>query len=113
MYNIYISTFGKAVIKIKGGIPIEVGAAKRTSFLYPLRDDMGDNISLENEYYGELTGLYWVWKNTNIQDEDIIGFCHYNKALKISRRQIFNWFKTHRGGGGNFHLSYTKQEPPH
>ena len=88
MYNIYVSTFGKKVINVKYGIPIEVGAQNRTSFIYPIHDDTGDNISQENEYYGELTGLYWVWKNVKIEDTDIIGFCHYNKALNISSKKI-------------------------
>jgi hypothetical protein len=30
-------------------------------------DDQGDNISALNPWLGDLTGLYWVWKNT--QDE--------------------------------------------
>lgn len=91
MFSIYISTFGKNVIKVKDGIPIEVGAINRTSFIYPIHDDIGDNISKENEYYGELTGMYWVWKNVKIQDTDVIGFCHYNKALKISSIKAYNW----------------------
>ena len=36
----------------------------------------GDNISNLNKYYSELTGEYWVWKNT---DYDVIGFCHYRR----------------------------------
>lgn len=91
MYYIFISTFGKNVIKVKNGIPIEVGALNRSSFIYPIHDDTGDNISKENEYYGELTGLYWVWKNIKIENTDIIGFCHYNKALKISSKKAYDW----------------------
>lgn len=97
-YTIYVSTFGKKVLKIRGGIPIEVGAAGRENFLYSLRDDTGKNISKENEYYGELTGLYWVWKNTSIADDDIIGFCHYNKALNITRRRACAWLRKNENG---------------
>lgn len=95
MYTIYISTFGKKTIKIKdGGVQIEVGASRRTNFKYALHDNTGDNISNENEYYGELTGMYWIWKNTTINDDDIIGFCHYNKALNISRDKAISWIKS-------------------
>lgn len=90
-YSIYISTFGKKIIRIKGGIPIEVGAAKRSAFIYKLHDDVGVNISSENEYYGELTGLYWVYKNIKINEDDIIGFCHYNKSLKIGKSKACKW----------------------
>lgn len=92
---IYISTFGKKTIRIKNGIQIEVGASNRTNFMYPLHDDTGDNISAQNEYYGELTGMYWIWKNTNIEDNDIIGFSHYNKALNISKTKAEKWIKEH------------------
>jgi hypothetical protein len=39
-------------------------------------DDTGDNISSKNKYYSELTGIYWVWKNTR---QDITGACHYRR----------------------------------
>lgn len=39
-------------------------------------DNTGDNISLKNKNYCELTGLYWLWKN---HDCDIIGICHYRR----------------------------------
>jgi hypothetical protein len=39
-------------------------------------DNSGDNISLRNQYYSELTGIYWVYKN---QTSDIVGTCHYRR----------------------------------
>jgi hypothetical protein len=42
-----------------------------------LRDDTGDNISHMNNFYSELTGYYWVWKN--YQTKDWVGFCHYRR----------------------------------
>ena len=42
-------------------------------------DDSGDNISDQNCYYSELTGLYWVWKN--VRDIEYVGTCHYRRYL--------------------------------
>lgn len=49
-----------------------------------LRDDSGDNIAYKNEYYGELAGHYWVWKNfLPNTDIEYIGFCHYRRFLNF------------------------------
>ena len=57
-------------------VPLQVGRAVGTDLGY-LGDDTGDSISELNKYYGELTGLYWLWKNYS--DVDIIGICHYRR----------------------------------
>ena len=57
-------------------IPLQVGKAETEDLGY-LGDDTGDSISHKNKYYGELTGLYWLWKNYS--DVDIIGICHYRR----------------------------------
>ena len=57
-------------------IPLHVGRKGAEDLGY-LGDDTGENISDLNPYYGELTGLYWIWKNET--DADIIGICHYRR----------------------------------
>ena len=39
-------------------------------------DDTADNISSKKKYYSELTGIYWVWKNSH---SEIIGTSHYRR----------------------------------
>ena len=69
-------------------LPVHVGRA-----LYPDRefgyqsDAEGDNISIKNPYYCELTALYWAWKNLKA---DYVGLAHY--------RRHFSLKTVHRGG---------------
>ena len=58
--------------------PMQVGAALHDDLGY-LRDDTGDNISVKNPNYSELTGVYQVWKNDH--DSDIVGICHYRRIF--------------------------------
>lgn len=54
-----------------------VGAYKqkerRDGYCY---DDVGDNISIKNNTYCELTGLYWMWKNCK---DEYKGLVHYRR----------------------------------
>ena len=93
MIKLYVSTFGNSISWIKGKqmlLPIEVGCARRNAntVQYDLRDDAKDNISELNEYFGELTGLYWIWRNEKFKQDDIVGFAHYNKILDIKDKYV-------------------------
>lgn len=58
-------------------MPIHVGKAISNLDLGIIGDDKGDNISVKNGSYCELTGMYWAWKN--LKNVDVIGLCHYRR----------------------------------
>lgn len=57
-------------------LPLLVGAEKNHAEKDFTKDNTGENISSKNQYYCELTGLYWAWKNLN---EEYIGLVHYRR----------------------------------
>ncbi len=62
--------------------PIQVGRAISNHVLDGMiGDDTGDNISHKNREWCELTGLYWIWKNTN---HDYVGLNHYRRYLNFA-----------------------------
>lgn len=63
-------------------LPIHVGAEGKEDLGYQ-KDNEGENISLKNPYFCELTGLYWAWKNL---DADYIGLCHYRRYFTMSKK---------------------------
>jgi len=63
-------------LKSETMIPIHVGAARSSANLNIQRDDIGDNISAQNDKFCELTAQYWAWKN---MDADYYGFMHYRR----------------------------------
>ena len=68
-------------IKSKILNPIQTGCSKATKlFSGMLRDDIGDNISEQNDRYCELSAQYWVWKNYDkVGNPDYVGFMHYRR----------------------------------
>ena len=62
---IYIATHKKFnVPNLNGYCALQVGAEGKEKYGY-LRDNIGNHISGKNANYYELTGLYWLWKNTD------------------------------------------------
>ena len=68
-------------------MPLHVGRAGAEDYGYA-GDHTGDNISEKNCYYGELTGVYWVWKN--VRTTDYVGICHYRRYFCTEEGRIFN-----------------------
>ena len=69
-------------------IPLHVGAQGKSGpngeplDLGYVKDNTGDNISLKNPGYCELTGLYWAWKNLS---SDYIGLAHYRRHFSLHK----------------------------
>lgn len=57
-------------------VPLMVGDKYGNLPVGCLCDSYGDSIHEKNPRYNELTGMYWVWKNS---DADIVGVCHYRR----------------------------------
>lgn len=63
-------------------LPLHVGKEGKDDLGY-IGDNTGENISVKNLYYCELTGMYWAWKNLNC---DYIGLSHYRRHFSIVKK---------------------------
>lgn len=62
-------------------MPIHVGKALHPELDLAIQtDDTGDNMSLLNPMYCELTAQYWAWKN--LHNIEYIGLCHYRRYFE-------------------------------
>lgn len=77
--KIYVVTHKKINIDLPDQyLLFQVGAAFNDVFL-TANDAVGDNISVKNPSYCELTATYWIWKND--KDNGIVGLMHYRRFL--------------------------------
>ena len=65
-------------------LPIQAGAALHDHITGYQPDDEGDNISIKNPHFCELTCHYWAWKN--LKNVDIIGLNHYRRYFDFQKR---------------------------
>ncbi|MGC9151786.1 MAG: DUF4422 domain-containing protein [Microbacter sp.] len=62
-------------------LPVQGGKAISQIDLEIQGDNSGDNISIKNKTYCELTSLYWAWKN--LKGVDYLGLCHYRRYFNF------------------------------
>ena len=73
MFCITINNGHLDKIKKLGYVP--VGLGDKITLEKFVKDNLGNNISSKNPYYGEYTFHYWIWKNQiNELTDDWIGF---------------------------------------
>ena len=67
------------LFKTMGLTPVGLGDQKFSSEW--LADNIGDNISNKNKFFGEYSFHYWIWKNylSQLDDKKWIGFCTYRR----------------------------------
>lgn len=70
-------------------IPIQTGRAiAKEIFSEMAGDDIGENISAQNNTYAELTAHYCVWKNQDkFAISDYVGFMHYRRLLNFGKNK--------------------------
>jgi len=67
--------------------PIQTGRAiAKENFDGMIGDDAGDNISVDNPRYNELSAQYWVWKHYDeIGNPEYAGFMHYRRHFVFDK----------------------------
>lgn len=84
--KIIVATHKKYIMpKDEMYLPVQVGKLLKNpeEYLEFQGDNDGENLSLKNLYYCELTALYWAWKNLK---SDYIGLSHYRRHFSNAKK---------------------------
>jgi hypothetical protein len=81
--------------------PVQAGKALSKLKLDLPGDDTGDQISERNEFYSELTILYWLWKNFDRTQMKYWGIVHYRRYFcldntigRLSNKKIYSYHES-------------------
>lgn len=88
--KILVCYYKQILIDLKNDIYIDLQCGKDDTKidLEMTADNTGDNISIRNRYWSEITGLYWAWKN--LDKTNYVGLCSYRRFFnfKINPRNL-------------------------
>lgn len=63
--------------------PLQVGSENSSFDICKLKDNTGENISHLNSMYGEVTGIYWIWKNYLDKGHKYVGQTTYRRPFML------------------------------
>lgn len=65
---------------------IQAGAELSDVHIAGVRDNEGDNISIKNGNYSELTAMYWIGKHA---ESEYLGLFHYRRILAVTEDDLY------------------------
>lgn len=106
---------------------LQAGTAQTDCRIAEYTDNIGDNISVKNDNYCELTALYWIWKNLLNKEKEpdrYYGMFQYRRLLHIdsgdavklleNQPDVILPFPTmHEPDMGEHHARYIQEEDWH
>ncbi len=104
MNNIHLYCLSLKYYSLLDKLPEFIKPIGLGDYNYPthwLSEKKGKNIIELNKYYGQYTGIYWIWKNLldDKKDDEWIGTCEYRKLwlnglyekkLKLTTKSLFS-----------------------
>ena len=87
IYCITLNPNHLAMIKELNYLPVGLGSSNFSEEWFT--DKNNNSIHHKNDFYGEYTFHYWLWKNNSIKFNGWIGFCQYRKFWKKNYNNLY------------------------